>query len=348
MKIFDYSILQNKLWDNDILGYIADIRELKGKQELYTAQKPNELEKLIEIAKIQSTEASNEIEGIKTTSTRLKQLFRDKTTPKNRDEEEIAGYKDALNVIHDSFDYIPLTSNYILQLHKIMYSHQRSNIGGKFKNVQNHISSTGSDGESFVLFMPLSPYETPDAVEKLCNEFNKAIDDNIVDPLILIPYFIHDFLCIHPFRDGNGRMSRLLTTLLLYRCGYGIGRYISLESKIYKSKTLYYNALEQSQHGWHSNKSNNEPFIKYLLGTILSAYRDFKDRYDLIAIKSSSIDIIRKAIESLIGKFTKANLIEICPMINIKSIESSLKRLLDSNEITKHGSGRATYYTRNI
>ena len=240
MRNFNYSKLKNKLWSNDILNYCSIIHEAKGKQELYLKQKPKELEKLVEIAKVQSTEASNAIEGIRTTNTRLKQLCQKKTSPRNRDEEEIAGYRDALNTIHENFDYIPLTPNYILQLHKIMYSHQNTSIGGKFKNVQNYISATDENGNSFTLFTPLAPYETPEAIEKICNEFNKAISKNIVDPLILIPIFIHDFLCIHPFIDGNGRMSRLLTTLLLYRCGYLVGKYISLEAKISKSKDLYY------------------------------------------------------------------------------------------------------------
>lgn len=235
MRDFNYSLLKDLKWDSEIVNYLTAIHEAKGKQELYLKQQPEKLNKLVEIAKIQSTESSNDIEGIRTTNTRLKQLLTDKTTPKNRDEEEIAGYRDVLNVIHESFEYIPMTSNYILQLHKILYSHSSKSIGGKFKNVQNYITLT-ENGKESILFTPPAPYETPDAIEKICNEFNIAISKCEVDPLILIPIFIHDFLCIHPFSDGNGRMSRLLTTLLLYRNSYMVGKYISLESKIAKNR----------------------------------------------------------------------------------------------------------------
>ncbi len=347
MREFNYRELKNASWSNDILGYVATIHELKGKQDLYVKQNPVEIEKLVEIAKIQSTEASNSIEGIRTTETRLKQLLSEKTMPKTRDEEEIAGYRDALNTIHESYEYIPLTANYILQLHKIMYGHSAKTIGGNFKNVQNYISATDTNGNRYTLFTPLAPYETPTAIEKICNEFNLAIADCEVDPLILIPIFIHDFLCIHPFLDGNGRMSRLLTMLLLYRSGYLVGKYISLEAKIAKHKDLYYDALEQSQTGWHQNQDTPEAFIKYLLGTIVSAYRDFEERAILISDKSTSIEVIRKAIKNIVGKFTKSKLKELCPTVNIKSIEKALKLLHESGEITKCGSGKSTFYIKN-
>lgn len=236
MRTFNYVALKNQKWDSEIVAYIAAIHEMKGKQDLYIRQKPQELEKLVEIAKVQSTETSNEIEGIRTTNTRLKQLLSEKTTPRTRDEEEIAGYRDVLNVIHESYEYIPVTANYLLQLHKILYSHSGKSIGGKFKNVQNYISGIDANGKEYTIFTPLAPYETPPAIDEICEQFNRAIAEGDVDPLILIPIFIHDFLCIHPFNDGNGRMSRLLTTLLLYRCGYSVGKYISLEAKIAKIK----------------------------------------------------------------------------------------------------------------
>ena len=219
MRKFNYSVLKDMKWDSEMMGYVAIIHEMKGKQALYLRQKPESLDRLVEIAKVQSTESSNEIEGIRTTNTRLKQLVSEKTTPKNRNEQEIAGYLDALAVIHESFEYIPLTPNYLLRLHKILYSHSVKDVGGKFKNVQNYISATDGEGKQFTLFTPPAPYETPDMVSELCEEFNRAIAECEVDPLLLIPIFIHDFLCIHPFLDGNGRMSRLLTTLLLYRSG---------------------------------------------------------------------------------------------------------------------------------
>ena len=236
MRAFNYSEIKNQMWDSEILGLIAAIYKEAGKQEQYLKQRPEETEKLIKIAKIQSTEASNAIEGIVTTSTRLRQLIEEKTTPKNRNEQEIAGYRDVLNIIHENFDVIPITPNYILQLHKILYSHMNNSMAGKTKNVQNYISASYPDGHTEILFTPLTPYETPEALNRICEEYNRVIGNMEVEPLIIIPVFIHDFLCIHPFNDGNGRMSRLLTALLLYRNGFYVGKYISLEAKIAKNK----------------------------------------------------------------------------------------------------------------
>lgn len=346
MRTFDYTKLKERKWDSEILGLVAQIHEFKGRQELYLKQKPVELDRLIEIAKVQSTESSNEIEGIRTTNTRLKQLCTDKTTPRNRDEEEIMGYRDVLNTIHENYEYIPIRSNYILQLHRDLYKYSEKNIGGNFKNTQNYISAIDGDGNEFVLFTPLAPYEVPEAVNKLCEGYNAAVSAQDIDALILIPIFIHDFLCIHPFNDGNGRMSRLLTTLLLYRSGYVVGKYISLESKIAKNKNLYYKALEKCQHGWHDNKEDPSSFIKYLLKIILAAYRDFEDRINVVSNKMSALDIVRKAVESKIGKFKKSDILELCPTIGKASVENSIKKLVDSGKIIKCGSGRSTFYIR--
>lgn len=346
MRTFNYASLNCKKWDNEIVAYIAQIHEYKSKQEMFLKQKPQEVEKLIEIAKVQSTEFSNEIEGIRTTDTRLKQLVNEKTTPKNRDEQEIAGYRDVLNTIHDNYEYIPITSNYILQLHKMLYSHSSKAIGGIFKNVQNYISGIDANGKIYTIFTPLTPFETPIAIDNICDEFNKSIAKNDIDPLILIPIFIHDFLCIHPFLDGNGRMSRLLTNLLLYKCGYHVGKYISLEAKIAKNKSLYYDALEESQKDWEIGKDNPESFIKYLLGTIVSAYRDFEERVDIISSNITAMEMVKKAITTLIGKFKKSSLVSLCPSLSIKSIENSLKKLVDEGLIEKHGVGKNTFYTR--
>ena len=346
MRAFDYMFLRKKAWDNEIINYLSQIHELKGKQTVYLRQKPDVLEKLVEIAKIQSTESSNAIEGIRTTETRLRQLMQEKTTPRSRDEKEIAGYRDALNTVHENFEYIPLTPNYILQLHKIMFSHTDSAFGGSYKNVQNYISATTADGKTFTLFTPLAPFETPEAVQSLCDAYNLAVGEGKTDALLLIPCFIHDFLCIHPFIDGNGRMSRLLTTLLLYRSGYEIGRYISLEAKIADTKSDYYDALEASQTGWHEGNDDPTPFIKYLLGTIVAAYRDFEERMELVA--PSPLDTVRNAIKTRIGKFTKSEIAGLCTSMSAASVERHLKALCKSGEIEKHGGGRSTYYIRKI
>lgn len=346
MRTFNYSEIKNQKWDSEILGLVAAIYKEVGKQELYLKQRPEELEKLVEIAKIQSTEASNAIEGIVTTNTRIRQLVEDRTTPKNRDEQEIAGYRDVLNVIHDSFDIIPASQNYILQLHKILYNHMNNPMAGKTKSVQNYISASYPDGHVETLFTPLSPFETPEALDKICEKYNRVIGNFEVEPLIAVPIFIHDFLCIHPFNDGNGRMSRLLTTLLLYRNGFYVGKYISLESKIAKNKDLYYDALRQSQYGWHEGKEDVIPFIKYLLSTILSAYKDFEDRFALIEVKLPAIEMVRQATMNKIGRFTKQDIHELCPSLSISSIERALRKLVDSEELKKEGAGKNTCYYR--
>ena len=346
MRTFNYSKIKEEKWDSEILSLIAAIYKEAGKQEMYLKQRPEQLEKLVEIAKIQSTEASNAIEGIVTTNTRIKQLVTEKTTPKNRNEQEIAGYRDVLNIIHDSFDTILITKNYILQLHKILYSHMNNPIAGKTKTVQNYISATYPDGHVETLFTPLSPTDTPIALENICNEYNRIIGNMEVEPLIAIPTFIHDFLCIHPFNDGNGRMSRLLTTLLLYRCGFYVGKYISLEAKIAKNKDLYYTSLNDSQHNWHDGNDNKVPFIKYILGTILSAYKDFEERFNLIETKKSALEIVREATYIKIGKFTKQDIKELCPSLSISSIEGALRKLIVLGEINRVGNGKNICYYR--
>ena len=346
MREFNYSIIRDKKWDSELLGLIAAVYKEAGKQEMYLKQRPEELEKLVEIAKVQSTEASNAIEGIVTTNTRIRQLVEEKTTPKNRDEQEIAGYRDVLGIIHENFDSIPITQNYILQLHKILYSHMNNPLAGRTKTVQNYISATYLDGHTETLFIPLAPYETPSALDRLCTEYNRVIGNFELEPLIAIPVFIHDFLCVHPFNDGNGRMSRLLTTLLLYRSGFYVGKYISLEAKIAKNKDLYYDALSASQAGWHEGKDDPVPFIKYLLGTILAAYRDFEDRFALVEIKRSALDTVRLATKNKIGRFTKQDIRELCPSLSVSSVEGALRKLVATGELKREGIGKRTCYYR--
>lgn len=346
MRRFNYVAIKNQKWDSDILGYIAAIYKEAGKQELYLKQRPDELEKLVEIAKVQSTEASNAIEGIVTTNTRIKQLVEEKTTPRNRDEQEIAGYRDVLSIIHESFDAIPITKNYILQLHKIMYSHMNNPMAGQTKNVQNYISASYPDGLSEIIFTPLAPYETPEALDRICEEYNKVIGNFELEPLIAIPVFIHDFLCIHPFNDGNGRMSRLLTTLLLYRSGFYVGKYISLEAKIAKNKDLYYDALNNSQHGWHEGEEDIIPFVKYILSIILAAYKDFEDRFAIVEKKLPAIEMVRKATQNKIGRFTKQDIRELCPSLSISSIEGALRKMVSGGELRREGAGKSTCYVR--
>lgn len=346
MREFNYALIKDKKWDSELLGLVAAIYKEAGKQEIYLKQRPEELEKLVEIAKIQSTEASNAIEGIVTTNTRIRQIVEEKTTPRNRDEQEIAGYRDVLGIIHENFDTIPITQNYILQLHKILYSHMNNPVAGRTKTVQNYISATYPDGHTETLFTPLAPYETPEALDRLCEEYNRVIGNLELEPLIAIPVFIHDFLCIHPFNDGNGRMSRLLTTLLLYRNGFYVGKYISLEAKIAKNKDLYYDALSASQGGWYEGEDDPVPFIKYLLGTILAAYRDFEDRFALVETKKSALETVRLATKNKIGRFTKQDIRELCPSLSVSSVEGALRKMVASGELKREGSGKNTCYYR--
>ena len=245
MREFDYRKLRESSWDAEVLSFVAQIREHKGRQELFLRQKPIELERLVEVAKIQSTDSSNRIEGIGTSNARMKQLVEDRTTPRTRDEQEIVGYRDVLNTIHESYEHIPLKGDVILQLHRDLLSSSDKTFGGKFKNTQNYLNETHADGNSFARFTPLEPFETPRAIDAICTSYRDALDRQVVDPLILIPIFICDFLCIHPFNGGNGRMSRLFSTLLLYQSGFMVGKYVSIEQEIARTKDTYYHVAGQ-------------------------------------------------------------------------------------------------------
>ena len=349
MRSFDYNNLVDKAWDTDILSLVAKIHEYKGRQDLFIRQKPMELERLVETAKIQSTEASNKIEGIVTTNTRMKQLFEEKTTPRNRDEDEIMGYRDVLNTIHESNEYIPIRPSYILQLHRDLLRRAGFSYGGHFKNVQNYINEAKSDGTIITRFTPVAPYDTPDAIENLCSAYERAAADEKIDSLILIPTFICDFLCIHPFNDGNGRMSRLLTLLLLYKNGYQVGKYISIEKQIEKTKDRYYDTLEESDVGWHEETNDPTPFIRYMLQTILACYTEFEERIGFMAESgsgSTSYDIVKKYTEEKIGKFTGADVVVHCPGIGRSSALAALKKLTEEGIIIRKGSGRSTFYVK--
>ncbi len=346
MRNFNYSVYLNHQWDNEVLSLVSAIHEFKGRQELYLAQKPAILDRLTEISKIQSTESSNAIEGIHTSSGRLKALVQEKTTPKNRSEQEIAGYRYVLSEIHESYEYIPLARNYILQLHRDLYRFTGLSIGGRFKDSQNHIVSEDVEGNQFVIFTPLDAFDTPNAIDMICSQYNQVISGGILDPLIMIPVFIHDFLCIHPFSDGNGRMSRLLTTLMFYRSGYVVGRYISLEKKMADDKMLYYDSLEESQTGWHEEIDDPTPFIKYLLRILVKAYRDFEDRINIVETKVPAVEQVRKAIFLKMGTFSKSEIMELCPSLGKSSVENSLTALVEEGFIVRQGKGRSTVYYR--
>lgn len=348
MREFDYQKVYKKLLTPEIVSYLAQIHEQKGQQNLFVEAHKDVLSELLEIAKIQSTEASNRIEGIITTDDRLKLIVRDKTMPKNRSEREIAGYRDVLTTIHENYDYITVRPNSFLQLHRDLYKFSNAAIGGTYKNSDNIIAEELPDGTKTARFVPVPAWETPDAIDSLCQAYDEALKDPEKDPLLLIPMFILDFLCIHPFNDGNGRMSRLLTLLLLYRSGYIVGKYISLEKLISDSKETYYEVLQESSANWHEGKNNYLPFVRYMLGMIIAAYREFSSRVDLLIARGlSKPDRIEEIIRQTTGPITKVQIMEQCPDISQVTVERTLRELQIHNKIVKIGGGRYTSYTWN-
>ena len=347
MHAFDYKETPKQLLTPEIVNMLSSLHEFRGKQELYIEAKSDVLTALLDIAKIQSTKASNKIEGIYTSDERLEALVMDKVEPRNRSEEEIAGYREVLATVHDSYEYIPICPNNILQLHRDLYSFSSSDTGGRFKNADNVIAESGKDGQQRIRFMPVSAFQTPEAMESLCNEFNNAIERAEYDPLLLIPMFILDFLCIHPFNDGNGRMSRLLTLLLLYRSGYIVGKYVSMEMLIEKTKETYYEALQNSSIEWHNNQSDYTSFVKYYLGIVLKGYNEFQDRIEHLKYrKFSKADRVKAVFEKKLGIVKKSDIATLCPDISETTIERTLKELLEAGLIEKVGKGRATGYAK--
>lgn len=348
MRTYNYSERWKELLTPEIVMYLTKISEFKGEQKLYVQAKRDTLGHLVEIAKIQSTESSNKMEGIYTTDERLRALVREKTNPHNRDEREIAGYRDVLDLIHENYNYIPINPAYILQMHSILYKYESSGHGGFYKSVDNIIQEIDSEGNKSTRFTPVSAWETAYAVESLCKEFNDVLNKDEAEPLIIIPMFILDFLCIHPFNDGNGRMSRLLTLLLLYRSGYMVGKYISLEKLIEGSKELYYQSLQDSSSNWHEESNDYIPFVKYILGIIIAAYREFDDRVAALETDNKTKpEQVKEVIRNAIGTITKSEIMEQCYDISQVTIQRALADLVSSGEIIKIGDRKFTKYIWN-
>jgi len=344
MKLYDYNDLPEALLVPDVVAMLTSIHEHKGKQELFIEAHADTLSTLVEIAKIQSTGASNRIEGINTTDKRLEELVRYKSAPRNRSEQEIAGYRDVLITIHESYDYIPPRPNIILQLHRQLYSFSTSP-GGSYKNADNTIIETDAEGKERVRFRPVPAYLTAAAMDSLCSSFIQSMEKKKHNPLLLIPMFVLDFLCIHPFNDGNGRMSRLLTLLLFYRAGYIVGKYISLEKLIENSKDTYYEALQDSSTDWHENKNDYLPFIRYYLGILKKAYDEFEERVQHLQRRSlSKPERIKAVIERRIGKISKKEIMEACPDISKVTVERTLTALVKAGHLLKVGGGRDVAY----
>ena len=347
VRNFDYKQVPEQLLTPEIVQMIASIHEHKGRQELFLEANIDELKTLLEVALIQSTGASNRIEGIYTSDKRLEELVSQKAEPRNRSEQEIAGYREVLATIHESYEYIVPRPNMILQLHRDLYSYSQSSKGGNYKNSDNVIAETDAEGYQKARFIPVPAFQTAEAVEELCNQFLEAWETERIDRLLLIPMFVLDFLCIHPFNDGNGRMSRLLTLLLFYKAGYIVGKYVSMEMLIEKTKETYYEALQDSSTGWHENENSYEPFAKYYLGIILKAYNEFEGRVEHLKNRSlSKPERIKLIIEQKVGKITKKEIMELCPDISKVTVERTLTDLVKSGYIAKVGAGPSTAYVR--
>ena len=348
MRQFDYRKKWEKLLTPKTVSYLAQIHEFKGEQTLFIEAQKDTLTQLVKIDRIHSTEASNKIEGIYTSDERLKALVQDSTRPRTRNEREIAGYRDVLNTIHESYDYIPLKPSMILQLHRDLFKFEGYDIGGKYKAADNIIEEEDDKGNKFVRFQPMPAWETPEAMDILCDAFDTALATEQIDPLLLIPMFVLDFLCVHPFNDGNGRMSRLLTLLLMHRSGYIVGKYISIEKLIEKTKEEYYESLQQSSFGWYEEQNDYEPFVHYMLGIIVAAYREFSSRVRLLTTeKMSKSERVREIIRGTVGTITKSEILERCPDISQMTVQRALAELLETEQIVKIGGGRYTKYTWN-
>lgn len=340
MRSFAPAFLDKIVIPRRLITTIRQIGEYKGKQELYKQQAPEMLENLRQVAMIQSTESSNRLEGIVADEKRLRALVAEKTAPANRSEAEIAGYRDVLNTIHASYDHIPFSDNVVLQLHRDLMKYSGKE-GGRWKSAANEITETLPDGSKNIRFVPVAPHQTAEHMRVLHERYDELTKAQDWEPLLLIPFYVLDFLCIHPFLDGNGRMARLLTVLLLYHQGYEVGRYVSLERIVEQSKESYYDTLFVSSQGWHEGEHNILPWTEYLLGTILAGYREFEGRFGLISSGvGSKTDMILNAIDGMIADFSISDLERSCPMVSRDMIRHVLVTLRNDGKIENLSKGK--------
>lgn len=344
MNSFDYTNTLPKLLVPEVVDALTAIYEYRGKEALYRKMRPAELGKLRKIALVQSVESSNRIEGVATSRPRLKKLMLEQARPKDRNEREIAGYRRVLDLIHTSHEGIDVKPNVILQLHQYLYSEQQVGFAGRWKDSDNAIMERHTDGKLYVRFKPTSAVATPGAMESLCSEYNCVVNNRSFDALLASLVFIFDFVSIHPFSDGNGRMSRLLALLLLYKCGFSVGRYISVEKAIEDTKSTYYEVLADSSYGWETGVNTYKPFVNYMLGVILSCYKQLDERMALLVDYDSSGAVVRSYFEHSLGKQTKADVVQGCPSLSERTVERILKRMVDQGTLERVGAGRSTAY----
>lgn len=328
MNSYEAEFLERHLIPHSLLRTIRLLGEYRGKEALFMQQTPQVLELLRQVAIIQSAESSNRIEGIEAPRERIKKLIEHKTTPKNRSEQEIAGYRDALATIHTNYMGMPFTTGIVLQLHRDLYQFVAQQ-GGRWKMTDNEICETQPDGTKVTRFKPISAHQTSEAMEKLHTLFKEQWDRGEIDPLLLIPAYVLDFLCIHPFTDGNGRMARLLTLLLLYQAGFEVGRYISLERLIENQREGYYDALYKSSQAWHSGEHTLLPWWEYFLGVmLLAAYQELERRTgELTTAHGAKTELVLAAFRNLPQTFRYADLAQACPNVSRPTIKRVLARL---------------------
>lgn len=319
---------------------LSDITEAKGKQELYTRQSPQALKALREMALVQSTESSNRIEGVTVAADRLRPLVLGNTKPRDRAEQEVQGYRLALNEIHSRHENLTITAETIKRLHAL--SQSASGDAGQFKRLDNEIIQLVPGAAPVIRFRCVTADETPAAVDELCLLYRHVIDQENTPPLIAIAALVLDFLCIHPFRDGNGRVSRLLTLLALYQHGYEVGRYISLERLVEESKENYYESLDRSSQRWHEGRHDLTPFLNFLLAIIRRGYAEFEKRAGQIkSPRGAKTELVTSAIREQLGDFRLTDIERACPGVGRDWIRSLLTDLKAAGEVTCQGKGPA-------
>lgn len=348
MHIFDYSFLQDALLPAQLVTLTANIASLRTMTDLRRNDFLSAYSELERIAKIESVKASNAIEGIVTTDARISRIMLEDTAPLNHSEAEIAGYRDCLNLIHSNHSSIDFSESQIINLHSILNRHLDSPPPQGYKSEDNVIAEKMPDGKRVVRFRPASAAETPAAMEQLVLAFRDARDNPNVNKLLLIPCVILDFLCIHPFPDGNGRISRLLTLLLLYRYGFDAGKYVSFEQRINADKLGYYSALRESSAGWESNENRCFPFMIHFLTTLYQCYSELDRRFAAVnSSRPGKMQRIESAVLLSLTPISKADMIRILPDVSPTTIEKVLGDMVKSRRIVKIGTGRNVRYIKN-
>ena len=339
--------LSRLTFDASQLATIQRLGEARGRQDLFVAQIPEQLEVLRQTAIVESSESSNRIEGVVASPGRVEAIVLKSATPRDRSEQEIAGYRDALQLIHESHEHMAFTTNVVLQLHSMLYRYLPSE-GGFWKATDNQIVERDGQGRvTRVRFTPVPAVGTPGAMQTLTGLYDTAVTEERFDPLILVPLAVLDFLCIHPFRDGNGRVSRLLWLLQSYHLGYEVGRYISLERLVEEHKDRYYETLELSSRGWHDGAHDPWPYINFALFVLKTAYKEFEERLGQTAApRGEKTELVTRTIRKAEGTFRVADLRRECPGVSLDLIRATLKKLRAAGRVECLGRGQSAEWKR--